>query len=136
MKGLGIRHKENTYKYKYVFIKYSPMSNRTTSARVGRRERAEKNFYSCRNSECPHPPATTLKNIGLLQYKLHQMEKELQKHHRPFSLPCTRSGARHKLRKEVLYVFHVYLLAFRSQGRDAVNWGWDGGRAYCCVEAA
>lgn len=66
MKGLGIRYKENIYKYKYVFIKYFFMFNRIISVRVGWRERVEKNFYLCRNLECFYFFVIILKNIGLL----------------------------------------------------------------------
>lgn len=63
------------------------------------------------------------------------MMRELQKHHRPlrFIAQCSRAG--HNLRKEALSVFYVYLLAFRSQRRDALNWDRRG-QAYCCVEVA
>lgn len=108
--------------YKSIFIKSPPVSYRT-SGRVGQRERTEKTMLFMQKLIMAHPSATTSENIGLLQYKLDQMMRELQAHHRPFRFIAQCSRAGHTLRKEALSVFYVYLLAFRSQRRDALNWG-------------
>lgn len=76
---------------------------------------------------------TTLENIGLLQSKLgvDQMVKELQNHHRPFSLHYTVQWSTAQI-EGVFYVFHIYLLAFRPQDRD--SFGGEVGAEPHCIE--
>lgn len=51
------------------------------------------------------------------------MVKELQNHHRPFPLCYIVQWSKAQMRKEALYVFHIYLFAFRLQGRDSTAGG-------------
>lgn len=93
-------------------------------------------LLSCRNPQCP---------ILLLQLQkplancyTHQIKQGRSSRNIP-DLPHVVVESReagHKLRKEVLSMFHIYLRIFRPRGQRSSQLQVGQGRAHCCAETA